>query len=337
MIFRNELLEQELQVFQEKSAIREKEWKISYEQANKLNCELQSENLKLMASQACNVLQVKLDTAMAENDELTISVRKLEQENDKLGQHNREIELWAKERMEQLDELLEKLAITETEMSDKTEDYKILVQRLKEENTELKQQIAVDLTQQNRCSSIVNSIELGTTFELSENNNSSFDDSPCVTVDDLQRTSKSELLKNLQQLTQRFEALEVALRRSKAAEQTINAMYDDALEKIAFLETELDATVRVLTVQSEAQLRTHREAQISKRHSKSMDRAYSSVKLSQEEEAKLLRNWVPANPGRHAEDSVKKGKEEEKQQQNFSGFLKRLQQGQATRWLRRKD
>ena len=329
----------------------------SYEQANKLNRELQSENLKLMASQqllkirlsehvkACSMLQIRLEKTLTEKNELAISVRKLEQENDKLGQHNREIELSAKEREEQLDELLEKLAITETELTDKTEGYKILVQRLKEENTELKQQIAVDLTQQKKRSSIVKGIELATTFKLSKSNSSSSDDSSRLTADDLKQMPKNELLKHVQQLTKRFEALDIVQQRSKAAEQTMNVKYNDALEKIASFETEQDTSPREDVpatcdpiVEPEVQLRAHnrRQAQLSKRHSKSTDKTRSSIKLTQEE-SKLLRNSMPSKLSRHVENRMKKVKEEENRQQNLSGFLKRLRQGQATNWLRRRD
>ncbi|XP_008211384.1 nuclear distribution protein nudE homolog 1-like isoform X2 [Nasonia vitripennis] len=311
-------------------------WMDVAQQMCQRNETLESENsqLKLRLSEQMAVqakFQAQLHEQKRHNDQLLVCIRKLEQQNDDLEKANRESKTAEEELEMQFNSVLEKLALLQTDVEEK-EGLKVVVQRLKDENKELKQQIQVDTRQYNSNSRLpmkseeMQNIAISQVFER---------------MMEFDRPQSKKEMRNMREMEEQVDSLQDALRISKEAQEDIASKFDSAVKKIALLEAELSdkknvqATIqklqeenRDLSQEMDVRLRAHKSKTLLER-----TRSHSiSSKLQEEKQRSSAGNRV----SRNIENRVKKGKEEEKRQQNLTWFLKRLRYSQPN-WMRRKE
>ncbi|XP_063981593.1 nuclear distribution protein nudE-like 1 isoform X2 [Diachasmimorpha longicaudata] len=154
MYQRKEDLEHELEEFQENSQMLEKELETSLEQSEKSNRELRQRNARLATeieqlrtrldqqTVDCASFQTKVSELETQHEQLVKYIRELEQKNDDLERAHR-INMATEEAIEaKFNSAIEKNALLESELDEK-ESLKIIVQRLMDENRDLKQEFNV--------------------------------------------------------------------------------------------------------------------------------------------------------------------------------------------------
>ncbi|XP_044008889.1 nuclear distribution protein nudE-like 1-A isoform X1 [Aphidius gifuensis] len=154
MYQRKEEVEHELEEFQENSQMLEKELETSLEQSEKTNRELRQRNSRLSTEMEqlrsrlnqqtsdCSVFQSRATELESQHDQLVKYIRELEQKNDDLERAQR-INTATEEAIEaKFNSAIEKNALLESELDEK-ESLKVIVQRLMDENRDLKQEINI--------------------------------------------------------------------------------------------------------------------------------------------------------------------------------------------------
>ncbi|XP_011298460.1 nuclear distribution protein nudE-like 1 isoform X2 [Fopius arisanus] len=154
MYQRKEDVEHELEEFQENSQMLEKELETSLEQSEKSNRELRQRNTRLATeieqlrtrldqqTADCSTFQTRASELEAQHEQLLKYIRELEQKNDDLERAHR-INMATEEAIEaKFNSAIEKNALLESELDEK-ESLKIIVQRLMDENRDLKQEFNV--------------------------------------------------------------------------------------------------------------------------------------------------------------------------------------------------
>ncbi|GIX83163.1 nuclear distribution protein nudE-like 1-B, partial [Caerostris darwini] len=150
-------VQQELEEFQEGSRDLESELEVQLTQAETKNKELAAANKQLKGE--CDRLQTKLNQCHSESsslreevqqlqlirDDLQQYVRKLEQKNDDFERATRASLMSLEDFETRLNQAIERNAFLENELDEK-ENMAILIQRLKDEARDLKQELSVNET-----------------------------------------------------------------------------------------------------------------------------------------------------------------------------------------------
>ncbi|XP_011504380.1 PREDICTED: nuclear distribution protein nudE-like 1 isoform X2 [Ceratosolen solmsi marchali] len=355
MYQRKEDAEQELQEYQVHSQLLERELETSFNQSDRRNCELHKINYKLTVDnedlknrldeqiQIYSTLQSDVQNLKIYNENLLNRIRKLEQNNDDLERFNREKTVSGEELESQFNMTLEKLAFLETEV-DEIESLKCIVQRLQEENRDLRQQIQVEHQQRNM--NIQEDTENGYSqlvcSALQSDNKKYIINNEQIDEQEGQegKVMPCDILKYVRELEQTIECSQQVHSATKASEEKLKCRLNTAIKKIASLENALNEkdgyttnTIRRMKDEKrdmsqdvDVRLRRHKDKNIDKNPRPRSDSNKDDIQ----------RNSNSSRLGRHIENRVKKVKEEEKRQQNLVWFLKRWRYSHLN-WLRKRE
>lgn len=166
---RNLELEAELEEFQQSSRDLERELEAQLEQSEKRNSDLTAansrltlevENVKLKLSEVStstsehiSELEQELKVTKETNEQLIVEIRDLEQSNDDLERAQRALAASLEEFESKFNEQIEKNVFLECELGEKS-DLEIMIQRLKDEVRDLKQELQI---QEQRSAEIASS------------------------------------------------------------------------------------------------------------------------------------------------------------------------------------
>ena len=155
---RNLELEAELEEFQQSSRDLERELEAQLEQSEKRNSDLTAansrltlevDNLKLKlndvttsSSEHISELEQELRVTKEANEQLILEIRELEQSNDDLERAQRTLAASLEEFESKFNEQIEKNVFLECELGEKS-DLEIMIQRLKDEVRDLKQELQI--------------------------------------------------------------------------------------------------------------------------------------------------------------------------------------------------